>query len=202
LEQAVASYRRARTAWADLAERARGVYAADVSYGPEKHQRGHWLDRLAAIDEDIAAMEKQKAISDQNQDSGAAVAHGQIAQAIRDALGRPVRPANRWHHTPASVFQPGTPLPVELQVEKSKASPDPISVRLLYRHVDQAEKYEMAEMKQHDGDHHVEIPAAYAQSPYALQYFFEVHEGPQQAWLLPGFDPNLANQPYFVVRRA
>jgi hypothetical protein len=202
LEQALASYRRARTAWANLAERARGVYAADVSYGPEKNLRGHWLDRLPAIDQDIAAMEKQLGTTAPAGDASATPDHRRIEQAVHDALGHSTRPANRWHHAPASVFRPGAALPLELQVEKSEASAAPLSVRLLYRHVNQAENYDVGEMKQHHGRYYGEIPAAYTQSAYALQYFFEVHQGPKQAWLLPGFAPDLATQPYFLVRHA
>ena len=202
LEQTLASYRRARAAWANLAEQACGAYAADISYGPEKHQRGHWLDRLPAIDEDIAAMETQWGTFAPAKDASATSVHAQIKQAIHEALGRPVQPASRRHHTPAPALQPGTPLQVELQAEKSEASPASLSVRLMYRHVNQAESYDVAEMKLLHGRYYAQIPAACTQSPYALQYFFEVHEGPQQAWLLPGFDPNLATQPYFVVRRA
>ncbi|HVH73274.1 MAG TPA: hypothetical protein VNB49_19495, partial [Candidatus Dormibacteraeota bacterium] len=88
LEQAIVVYRRARNAWANLAQRARDVYAADVTYGPEKHLRGHWLDRLAAIDQDIAAMERQK------EGSAAAGPERELAQqGVHEALGRPARPA-------------------------------------------------------------------------------------------------------------
>ena len=41
-----------------LANIAKGVYRPDVSFGYEYQLRGHWLDRLQAIDEDIARMEK------------------------------------------------------------------------------------------------------------------------------------------------
>ena len=34
------------------------------------------------------------------------------------------------------------------------------------------------------------------------QYYFEFKERPDKAWLYPGFAENLANLPYFVVRRA
>ena len=53
--EAVVAYRRARDAWAELAELAWGVYMEDVSYGPQEHLRGHWRDRLPAIDADVAA---------------------------------------------------------------------------------------------------------------------------------------------------
>ena len=53
---AVANYEKARAAWAAMAERAKTVYVADISYGRIQKRRGHWADRLAGIDKDIAAM--------------------------------------------------------------------------------------------------------------------------------------------------
>lgn len=46
------------------------------------------------------------------------------------------------------------------------------------------------------------IPGEYTNSPYPLEYYFELHNGAGQVWLYPGFDATLANQPYFVVRQA
>ena len=56
--EALAEYRKARAAWAQLANTAKDVYRPDVTFGYDYQLRGHWLDRLAAIDEDIARMEK------------------------------------------------------------------------------------------------------------------------------------------------
>ncbi|HSS13822.1 MAG TPA: hypothetical protein VLL04_08010, partial [Rhizomicrobium sp.] len=53
---ALRQYRQARAAWAQMAEGAKSVYAADISYGRIPQRRGHWLDRLPAMDADIAAM--------------------------------------------------------------------------------------------------------------------------------------------------
>ena len=39
------------------------MYVADITFGPLPHQRGHWSDRLPAIDADIAAMEQALAIA-------------------------------------------------------------------------------------------------------------------------------------------
>ena len=52
-------YREARAAWAELANRAKGVYVTDITVGEHPQLRGHWLDRLPAIDADIAAIEKE-----------------------------------------------------------------------------------------------------------------------------------------------
>jgi hypothetical protein len=45
------------------------------------------------------------------------------------------------------------------------------------------------------------IPAAYTDTQYPLQYYFELKEGPKSAWMYPGFNKELTNQPYFVVRK-
>src|SRR5215469_8354504 len=196
LEQSIITYRRGRNAWVDLAQTASGIYAADISYGPEKHLRGHWRDRLAGIDRDNAAMEIQKR-------SARAGPEQDIARhSIREALGRPIRPAIPWHHSPASAFRPGTPLLIELRINQATALHHALSARLHYRNLNQAEEYQVREMEESEGVYRLEIPGAYTQSPFSLQYFFEVHHGPNQAWLLPGFDPNRPAQPYFAVKQA
>ena len=49
-------YQKARNAWAVMAERAKRVYLANVSYGSIPKRSGHWLDRLPGIDADLAAV--------------------------------------------------------------------------------------------------------------------------------------------------
>ena len=39
-----------------MAERAKNVYRANMSYGSIPKRSGHWLDRLPGIDADMAAM--------------------------------------------------------------------------------------------------------------------------------------------------
>lgn len=46
LEEALKAYRAARSTWAELARRAQGVYAADLSVSDRFDERGQWLDRL------------------------------------------------------------------------------------------------------------------------------------------------------------
>jgi hypothetical protein len=45
-----------------------------------------------------------------------------------------------------------------------------------------------------------EISATYTNSPYPLEYYFELRESPESACLFPGFNEKLDNQPYYVVR--
>jgi hypothetical protein len=57
-------------------------------------------------------------------------------------------------------------------------------------------------MQPRDRLYRATIPAAYTDSVFPLQYYFELRESPERAWLHPGFAADLANQPYYVVRRA
>ena len=56
-------------------------------------------------------------------------------------------------------------------------------------------------MEGKDGTYRTAIPGEYTNSPYPLEYYFELKQGPASAWLYPGFATNLNNQPYFVLRR-
>jgi hypothetical protein len=192
LELAVQMYRKARGYWAELANVARDVYKSNISVGEEPFQQGHWLDRLPAIDADIALMAKKLEVTQ----SGTAVQQENVRSAIREAMGRPARPSAVCHHTPPERFRAGEPLDIELSVEKQIGS-----VKLYYRHVDHAERYMTMEMQLTGKNSRASIPAEYTDSEYPLQYYFELREGPSKAWLYPGFAGDLMNQPYFVVRR-
>lgn len=87
-------------------------------------------------------------------------------------------------------------MPIAIIVES-----EPASVRLYYRHVNQAERFQTVEMEARENAYRASIPAAYTDSPYPLQYYFELKESPERAWLYPGFAPDLANQPYVLLRR-
>jgi hypothetical protein len=190
LEEALKAYRHARAVWAQLAERAKGVYLADVTVGDRPSLRGHWLDRLPAFDDDIGDMAQRL-----DQAGTAGAPPERVGKAIAEALGRPRRPSLPCRHTPPPVLHPGQPLELEL------AAPKLVSARIYYRHVNQAERFESAEMQARDNRYRAVIPAGYTQSLYPLQYYFELKSGPEQACLVPGFAANLSNQPYFVVRR-
>jgi hypothetical protein len=187
---AVEAYRAARQAWAEAAEAA-AVYASDVSYGREPWLRGHWRDRLPAIDADIAEMSRQA-------DAGTVAARGdeeRIRAAIRLVQSPPRRAVAAARHDPPPRFQPGTPLELALRGVHAAAT-----ALLHYRHVNQAETWQTAKMSRSDGVHAATIDAAYTRSPYPLQYYFEIHaeDGPS---LYPGLAADLANQPYFVIRQ-
>ena len=101
LEEALKAYQTARAAWAQLAQRAEAVYVRDITFGPDRHQRGHWLDRLPAMDQDIAKMAQLLEKAAETPSPSAAVREWiqKALQAVRVLLRRPslpCRPARSW----------------------------------------------------------------------------------------------------------
>jgi hypothetical protein len=194
LTEAVKAYRTARQAWASMAEMAKTVYVSDVTYGPNANMRGNWFDRIAGIDGDLGDMEKQlkEALSaQQSRTADPAVAE----RAIATVLARPQRPVLSCNHTQAPAFDPGKPLEVMLSFRQTGTQ----QVNLLYRQADQSQRWRATEMQARDREYRSVIPADYTQSPYPLLYYFEVHQAGGST-IYPGFNSDLSNQPYYVVR--
>jgi hypothetical protein len=192
LELSLKTYKKARDFWVELAYLARDVYKPDITIGELAVIRGHWLDRLPAIDEDIDLMAKKL----ERIPISTAAQQDNVRLAIKEALGRPIRAFANCRHIQPERFKAGEPLDLELSIEKAIGS-----VRLYYRHVNHAERYKTVEMKLTGKRFRATIPADYTNSLYPLQYYFELIEEPGKAWLYPGFTANLTNQPYFVVRK-
>jgi hypothetical protein len=175
-----------------MAEVAKPVYAADITYGLNANMRGHWIDRIAGIDGDLGDMEKRLTEAG----PGPTVADPAVAQrAVRMALARPQRPKLEGHHTPPAAFDPGKPLELSISFGPGNGR----KVNLLYRRADQSQRWQTREMQARDNQFRGAIPAAYTDSPYPLLYYFEVHEQGGSG-IYPGFAPDLSNQPYFLTR--
>ena len=187
LDHAIRAYRTARDTWAGLAKTAEGVYVSDITFGELPWLRGHWLDRLPAIDADIALLEKRLA-------AATASDNPKVATAIAEAVGRPQRPRIAVRHRPPQRFQRRQP------VELTLSAPGLISASLYYRHVNQAERWNAILMNRSGSTYIAAIPSAYSDSPYSLQYYFELKSAPDRSSLHPGFPADLAGQPYYVIR--
>jgi hypothetical protein len=192
LRQAVEAHRAARAAWAGTVEATRGVYRDDITFGPAANVRGHWADRLPALDADLAAMEAKLQQAEADASSG-----GRPAGAPPAPLASldETPPDAGCIHAPADGFRPGQPVVVLLQGVEG------LSARLHYRHVNQAESYIIVDMAGAHGALQTTVPGDYTDSPYALEYFFELHDGAGRAWLHPGLNATLSNQPYFVLQQ-
>jgi hypothetical protein len=191
----LAHYQKAREAWAVMAERAGKVYRSDLGYGDVPMRRGHWLDRIPAIDKDIAAL--QASLQSPPASSGSAE---NKAHAIAAATAKPNRPATLCQHTVTSSFHPGAPLKLSVVVPTGTQNA-PASVVLCYRHVNQAERWLSVEMQGDHGSYSAAIPAEYTDSVYPLQYYFELRGEAGKASFHPAFNATLSNQPYYAVSK-
>jgi hypothetical protein len=195
LVEGVEAYRAARASWAELAETGH-AYRDDITVGGEAWLRGHWADRLPAIDDDLGDMERALESAPAGEQAGTGEQGGAASLASLDQQP----PAFTYEHVAPTSFARGAAVPIEVVVRLADGGK--VSVRLHYRHLNQAESYEVVKMTA-DGDRfRATIPGAYTDSKYPLVYFFEVRRGPLQAWLVPGLDTTLANRPYYVVRQA
>ncbi len=190
-EAAIASFTVGRNAWAAMAERAKGVYISNITYGSHK---GHWSDRIAAFDQDIADL-RQKLENPAQPLKTINPATAKIASAT--AAAKPDRPVPAVQHTPAEKFVSGQPLVVALHTGKEKLD----RVILYYRHVNQAENWESVELARSGDSFQGGIPPDYTSKRYALQYYFEIVTSNNKVTLYPPLAADLANVPYFVVRR-
>jgi hypothetical protein len=175
-----------------MASRAGGVYRADITYGNIPMRRGNWADRLPGIDNDVAAMESKLQTPPASTGAGA-------EPAMQAATGRPSRPSIHCLHTPPPGFHPGEPLSLSLTVPGVAAYDAPSAVHLYYRHVNQAERWLSVEMARGHDAYSAAVPGSYTNSLFPLQYYFVLQRGANAAWLYPGFNSTLSNQPYYAI---
>ena len=187
LGDAVAAYRAARDAFAAVVDVTTGVYRPDLTFGDRVAEHGHWADRLPAVEEDLAALEHEH--------EAALAAPPADGVAVRVAAIPAVdRPGLR--HVPPAAFHPGADVVLTAEPDGTFDG----TVVLHYRHLNQGEHYRTVEMGG-DGRLSATVPGDYTDSPYPLAYFFTMRHADGDAWIVPGLDETLANQPYHVVRQ-
>ncbi len=190
---AVRSYQSARDEYARVAALMTGVYVPDLTYGPAWYQRGHWQDRLAAIDGDISAVRMAAATPT------APLPPERVAALVAEVLGRPGYGSGQAAHTPPPAFARGQTIPVKLALAVGDPGP---TVTLHYRITHQAEPWRTAPTTLQVDGATGWIPGEYTDTPYPVQYYFEITEGSRRPWPYPGLGLELTQQPYFVVRPA
>jgi len=189
LRAVIEQYQKARKAFAAATDAAEGVYAEDVTFGEQPYLRGHWRDRLPAIDREISALESMV------REGGVTIVNSQVARAFQMFVEGRQRPAIQVEHQAPSSFKRGESLGLSVN------APDKVKeMRLHYRRVNQAETYEATMMKKQASRFEGAIDAEYTRTHFPLAYYFEVRMDDGTAGLYPGFSASLTNQPYFVVR--
>jgi hypothetical protein len=199
LREAAQAYRQARDAWAALSAAADGAYVRDITFGRAAHLRGHWKDRLEAIDQDLADLEQHA--TEPEAHAAQEDRRRRAAEAVRRVLSPPQHPTPSCQHAPPPPFRRGQPLLIEATLQPLPDLAHPPSAFLHYRRVNQSEPYRREEMRAHEHGYQITLPGDYTDSPYPLQYFFELRHD-RGAWLHPGFDAELCNPPYYVVLQA
>ena len=182
LESALAANREARDAWIELVDASEGIYQSNLRFGPERNEHGNWADRLTAIEADVDAMARElKARADEP---------GRAAKvSVAD------RPATTGlQHQPPESYAPGDDVALDVA-----AAGEVTGVRLHYRHVNQAEHWESVDLEPESGRFTGRIPADYTKSTYPLMYFFIAEHQDGGVALHPGFEADLANQPYYLI---
>jgi hypothetical protein len=193
LEESVKYYRQARGFWAELSDIAKDVYKPDITIGENPEIRGHWKDRLPAIDKDIDFI--ARLLEKVPSDSGSL--KESVAHAISETTGRPARTKASVKHTSSEGYIPGKAITIELSLDIK-----PSNVLIYYRHVNHAGRFVSSEMKLTGEFYQALIPSDYTRSDYPIQYYFEFKDSSGKAWLYPGFNEKLDNQPYYVLRNA
>ena len=105
-------------------------------------------------------------------------------------------------HTPQERFTRGGAFEVKLfvsGVSSGEGINSVRSVRLRYRHVNQAERWNALDLDGENGVYAAAIPPEYTGSDFALEYYFELANARGAEWMYPGFNKALSNQPYFAV---
>ncbi len=191
-ETAIALYAAARDDWATMAQRAAEIYRPDLGYG-ETLTSGHWLDRLPAIDEDLANLRRRFAAKVYQ---ATQLHYAPSDRAVADATHPSPRVDVAVEHAPRDAFFSGQPLPVALRI----ATPSVTRVRLHYRPINHAEHWQAQEMTADADTYTGAIPARVTAGRFPLQYYFEIFVGATEATLYPPLAADLANLPYFVAR--
>jgi len=193
LEESLRHYKKARGFWAEMSGRAEGVYKPDITIGENPVIRGHWRDRLPAIDKDINFM--ARLLENVPPESGSG--KESVRLAVKEATGRPVRTKASVKHSGPEGYKPGNPITIEISLDRILST-----VLMHYRQVNHAERFTTSGMTFTGTSYQATIPAEFTTSEYPLQYYFEFKDEQGKAWLYPGFSENLDNQPYFVLRNA
>lgn len=185
LREAVGHYQRARDAYAAVVQLTAGIYVDDLAFGDRASERGHWADRLPAVDQDLADLEDELVEARPSSQRGTVP--------IAACSGQ--RPPVEWV-LPES-FEPGSVIPVRVTL----AGDVDCRVELHYRHLNQAEQWLTLAMSARGHHHEATIPEPFTRTDYAIQVYFTVRDSQGDAWIVPGLE-TLTSHPYLVLRRA
>jgi hypothetical protein len=200
LRLALATYKDARAAWVSMAQGPASAYRSDITFGPGDFQRGHWRDRVSAMDADIADMEELV-----GQTSGKPLESRPDSKAVGEAIKTVLQYPEKGtqadggiEHQPSHKFRRGETVMIEAVPKRGTGLK---TVRMRFRRVNQGESWQSSDMEFGANHYHAEIPGSYSDSPYPLQYYFECTPNSGRPWSYPDLRARWQGQPYFVIRQ-
>jgi hypothetical protein len=185
-DEAIAHEKRAVQAWSEMVAAAGDVYSHDLAFGAHNVGfRRHWAEEFALVQADFEKLlaERRSATGNSGASAGGPVQAASIADPPVAAL-QPVAPAS-----------PGRSLEVAARI----AAPAGVKwARLRYRHLNQYEDYQSADMKLDaaTGLYKASIPAAFIDPKWDLMCFVEVVDRAGAGRMYPDLE---RETPYVVV---
>lgn len=178
---------RSTQAWDRIANVSRDVYHDDLTYGPESWLRGSWHSRQPEMRAELDDLCALRTLG--QTESRPIPPEGERAIAALEAR-RAVRQSNGV--TAPEQFGRGEPVTVRVD-GSADAAP-----MLRFRTVDQSKRWKTLEMAAAGNGYEATIPAEETDTDFHLQFFVSLTRGGTPS-LVPGLDPDLSNQPYFLV---
>lgn len=194
LAEAVRRYRSAREEWARLAGAAGASHPeGDLVFGPDAHLRGHWADRIEAIDLDLRAMDSLAAAT--------APGEGGLTWLDRaESVSLEPPPATAVRITESR--SPDGGLTVVARVTAAGPHGPARGVVLNVRPVDQSALYSRLHLTPTRAGFAGTMSGDALDARYDTQYFLTVETVAGARWIYPGLGPSLLEQPYRVAGRS
>ncbi len=186
-DEAIANERSAIQAWREMVDAAGDFYIDNMAFGPSA--RGfprHWKDELKALDTEFEQLLAERRTA--------------TARADAKTVRIPARDPNP--KLPVVTFVPGTAVAAPGQnfvVQAKVAAPAGVKwIRLRYRHVNQKEDYQTADMTldSRTGMYAGSIPASFVDPQWDLMYLIEIVDRQGNGRIYPDLE---VETPYRVV---
>ena len=170
-------------------------YASGITYRPRADERGHWQDRLPAIDQDIAAMASRLQLFD----CATRTTRRPCSERHPGSPGLAGRDFDCLHPTAPARFVPAEPLELTLSAREPAKQ---ISERMYCRQLIRPKAVKLLRCNHEARDSQAAVPASYTPFETPPAVLFELKERRDRVSLHPGFAPDRARQPYFSRRPA
>ncbi len=187
-DEAIAAERKAVQAWHELVEAAGDFYTDDMWFGPTGRAfPHHWKDEMKSLDAEF-----EKLLAERQ----AALARADAKPArIPAREANPVWPVVTFAQRPPAAAVPGQNYVVQVKI----TAPAGVKwVRLRYRHVNQKEDYQTAEMAPdaQTGFYAGSIPASFIEPQWDLMYFVELVDRQGNGRMYPDLE---VETPYLIT---